>query len=117
MAEPAYLRFPISSASISNRNFDNLQVQLGSAEQKIKITKGIKITKITSSSLDPYIVLSPENLGTAEGVPYPLFQQIAESAAEELIAEDSVFLEDELEERREKGDPLILRLTVEWKIW
>ena len=88
MSETAYLRTPVSPVTIADRDFDKFQAEFCCTEKQIKISEGIEFSKISPACNEFLIVLSPENLGPAEGIPDSLLKQIGKGPAEEFVAKE-----------------------------
>ena len=58
MCEAMDLRGTVGSPLVSNRYFQNLEIELGCAEQQIEIPEGIELSKIRSVGGDSLVVSS-----------------------------------------------------------
>ncbi len=75
MIETADIGGSIGPVTVSDWHFDDFKVQLRSAENKVKISEGIEVTKVVSTGSNPFIICAEEDLGAAQGVFERLVQE------------------------------------------
>ena len=86
MSEARYLRATISSFGVADWNFDHFQVQFGSAEDEVKVTKWIKVSKIGAVFRNVEVVRFSQDLGAAKRIGEPLVKEPREDHGEEKNA-------------------------------
>lgn len=79
--------FTVAALAIANRHINDFVVKAGCTEEKVEITKRVKIPKIGTVRSDSLIIMSPQNLGPAESVLDPLAKQLGEQTRKKIIGD------------------------------
>src|SRR5208282_3408566 len=77
----------VSALCVANRHVNDLQIELGSAEDEIEIAEWIELPEVASISRDQVVVLSTQHLGAAKRVLDFLSQQPRKSDREKLVSD------------------------------
>src|SRR3984893_10389054 len=88
MAPALDVSLTVSSLMIAHRNVDNLEVELGGAENQVEVAERIEVAEVGAVGGDGLVVGSAQHLGPAKRVLDVLAEQPGKSNAEELVAEE-----------------------------
>ena len=58
----------VGSGTIANGQIDEAQIELGSSEEQVEITEGIKLPEISAVSRESQIVLPEQNLRATQRI-------------------------------------------------
>src|SRR2546422_9730126 len=87
MPEPLDFGFSVGAIPVADRQFHDLQILLGGAEQEIEVAKWSEVAEVRSTGLDLLVVPLEQRLRPTEGVPEALFQEPGKDHAEDLVAD------------------------------
>ena len=85
VSPPLNIGFSIEALLVANRNIHNLHVLLICSEKQFKVAERIEIAEIRSTAIDAFVVRSPHDFSTAQGVLHGLTEQPREDHAECLV--------------------------------
>src|SRR5438445_3134673 len=81
------VRRPVGTLAVTDRHLDDLQSELGCAEEQIEVAERIEVTEVAPIGGDSLIFAARQNLGAAQRVFDRLSHQPRESQAEELVTD------------------------------
>src|SRR6266446_1764785 len=87
MTPALYVCCSVGAITVPDRQVDNFQIQPGRSKQQVKITEGVKVSKVFAVGRDLVIVGSPQRLGAAKRIFERLLQQPRERQTEEFVAD------------------------------
>ena len=85
MPPPLDIGVAIGSLFVTNRQIHNFEIQLRCAQDKIEVSKWIKIAEVMSIRGDEFVVPATQNLGATKSVLYGLAEQPGKSQSEKFI--------------------------------
>jgi hypothetical protein len=68
MTEPADISRAIGSGAIMYRDFNDLKVQFSGAKDKIEVTEGIEVAKVTPVRGNLFVIGAKEDLGSTKRI-------------------------------------------------
>src|ERR1051326_1725532 len=82
------VRGSVGTFPVADRHLDDLETELGGAEQQIEVTERIEITEVAPIGGDALVLGAWQHLGAAQRVLDRLSEQPGERHAEELVPEE-----------------------------
>src|SRR5438105_12940111 len=88
MAPALDISLTVGSLVIAHRHVDNLEVELGGAENQVEVAKRIEVAEVGAVGGDGLVVCPAQHFGPAKRVLDVLAEQPGKSHAEKLVAEE-----------------------------
>src|SRR4029079_14617031 len=88
MAKPGDLRLSVAAVRVRYVNFDDLERQLGGAENEIEIAERIEPPEIAAPRFEPLVLGPADRFGPAQCRGDALRQQPAKQQGEQLVGDE-----------------------------